>query len=270
MIYERQGKKMNNGYIELFYPWHPNARSNGTILEHRLQASIKLGRPLRDEEVVHHLDENKTNNNPENLIVFKTSADHTRFHKIGMMELTDDGTYISPEINYKCDVCGKIFVRGHGYKNSEKFCSQECKQVNIKERMKETKIKTQKRIRSGEMPDRETLDKLIRTVSFLQIGKKYNVSDNAIRKWCKKYGLPYKQKDIFPKSNFLWEDRIIRMYGNGIDITFYGIQQVVEYIRTTFNTTTKEKTVKAHLGEAIKHNSTYFKYHWELVNTSND
>ena len=29
-----------------------------------------------------------------------------------------------------------------------------------------------------------------------QIGEKYGVSDNAVRKWYKKYGLPTKEKDI--------------------------------------------------------------------------
>lgn len=31
---------------------------------------------------------------------------------------------------------------------------------------------------------------MIRTMSFVDIGKKYNVSDNAIRKWCDNYNLP--------------------------------------------------------------------------------
>jgi uncharacterized protein YjcR len=30
----------------------------------------------------------------------------------------------------------------------------------------------------------------------VEIGKKYNVSDNAIKKWCKNKQLPYRRKDI--------------------------------------------------------------------------
>lgn len=37
---------------------------------------------------------------------------------------------------------------------------------------------------------------MIKNISFTQIGKKYNVSDNAIRKWCKFYELPYRKRDI--------------------------------------------------------------------------
>lgn len=31
---------------------------------------------------------------------------------------------------------------------------------------------------------------------MIQIGKQFDVSDTTIRKWCKKYGLPYKKEDI--------------------------------------------------------------------------
>jgi hypothetical protein len=43
-----------------------------------------------------------------------------------------------------------------------------------------------------ERPAKEELYReLIETPNFVALGRKYNVSDNAIRKWCKKYGLPY-------------------------------------------------------------------------------
>ena len=45
-------------------------------------------------------------------------------------------------------------------------------------------------------PSKEELLELIKTKSFLEIGKLYDVSDNTIRNWCKSYNLPYKRKDI--------------------------------------------------------------------------
>jgi hypothetical protein len=30
----------------------------------------------------------------------------------------------------------------------------------------------------------------------VQVGKKHNVSDNAVRKWCKYYQLPEKTRDL--------------------------------------------------------------------------
>ena len=48
---------------------------------HRIIAERKLGRPLRPGEVVHHIDRNKRNNAPENLMVFSTQAEHLKWHR---------------------------------------------------------------------------------------------------------------------------------------------------------------------------------------------
>lgn len=45
-------------------------------------------------------------------------------------------------------------------------------------------------------PDKETLGNLIKTTSFSRIGEMYGVTDNAVRKWCKSYGLPHRKRDI--------------------------------------------------------------------------
>lgn len=54
--------------------------------------------------------------------------------------------------------------------------------------------------------DRSELKRLIRNQSFLSIAKKYNVSDNAIRIWCKKYNLPNTKKEIKNISDEIWEN----------------------------------------------------------------
>lgn len=60
-----------------------------------------IKRKLRPEEVVHHIDGNKLNNNYNNLVVFKNQADHQRHHQT---YYNNNGTWHSeiPEyINYK-------------------------------------------------------------------------------------------------------------------------------------------------------------------------
>lgn len=52
---------------------------------------------------------------------------------------------------------------------------------------------------------REQLKYEIRNYSFLQVGKMHNISDNNIRKWCKKLDLPYRKKDIDKISDEEWE-----------------------------------------------------------------
>lgn len=46
-----------------------------------------------------------------------------------------------------------------------------------------------------ERPSKEQLEKELKELNFVQVGKKYGVSDNAVRKWCKSYGMSTKAKD---------------------------------------------------------------------------
>ena len=59
--------------------------------------------------------------------------------------------------------------------------------------------------RTVERPSREELKQLIRTMPFTRIGAKYDVTDNAIRKWCDAYGLPRKATLIKEISDEDWE-----------------------------------------------------------------
>lgn len=50
---------------------------------HRLVAEQVLGRPLTNGEVVHHCNEIKTDNRPENLWVFPSQSAHIKYHNDG-------------------------------------------------------------------------------------------------------------------------------------------------------------------------------------------
>lgn len=49
--------------------------------EHRRVAEEKIGRRLRPGEIVHHKDENRHNNHPDNLEVLESQSEHTRKHR---------------------------------------------------------------------------------------------------------------------------------------------------------------------------------------------
>lgn len=83
---------------------------------------------------------------------------------------------------HPCPVCNKMTTNQH-------YCSYKCAAIG-----------QQKTSR----PDREELKEQIRTMSFLAIGKQYDVTDNTIRKWCKQYNLPYKKKEIKKYSDKEW------------------------------------------------------------------
>lgn len=60
--------------------------------------------------------------------------------------------------------------------------------------------------RKVERPSREVLKSKIRSQSFNNIGREYNVSDNAVRKWCETYHLPRTKKEIAKYNDIDWEN----------------------------------------------------------------
>ena len=56
-----------------------------------------------------------------------------------------------------------------------------------------------------ERPSKEKLKQMIREESFLAIGKKFNVTDNAIRKWCRAVNLPEKKTEIKKYTDEEWK-----------------------------------------------------------------
>lgn len=87
------------------------------------------------------------------------------------------------DVNKCCQRCGK------NISNTAEYCP-ECSHLIS---------------RLVERPDREKLKYLIRNETFVSIGKYFNLSDNAIRRWCKTENLPYRKKDIKSYTDEEWE-----------------------------------------------------------------
>lgn len=77
-----------------------------------------------------------------------------------------------------------------------------CPECNINEIRISSKMCKDCRTKNNRMslPSKEELEKMIRVESFVQIGKKYGVSDNTVRRWCKAYGLPYRYGELHKYS----------------------------------------------------------------------
>lgn len=82
--------------------------------------------------------------------------------------------YKNNKLYYTCLDCGKLVTK----KNSR------C-------------IKCSNIIRTKPVPiEKELLKSLIRKETFVDISKMFNVSEKVVLKWCKKYNLPFRKKDI--------------------------------------------------------------------------
>ena len=91
---------MPNGYR--YFSVKRSDGSRATLYVHRLVMEAHLGRALRRDEEVHHQNENKGDNRPDNLEI-KSTAQHTADHK----RLPEEDKYCATT----CAECGVVFLR---------------------------------------------------------------------------------------------------------------------------------------------------------------
>jgi len=101
---------------------------------------------------------------------------HREEHHQDMFVLPDSSIELNRILNLEVHPTGNCPTCGTEVFNT-KYCSHACS-CDSRRRVKR--------------PNREELERLINTTPFVQIGKKYGVSDNAIRKWANHYGLDWK------------------------------------------------------------------------------
>jgi len=80
-LHYKSGRIINTqGYILILKPDHPFSNIDGYVREHRLVMEQHLGRYLEPSEIVHHINEIKTDNRIENLALYQSSSEHFSDH----------------------------------------------------------------------------------------------------------------------------------------------------------------------------------------------
>lgn len=161
----------NVGYVQVRLMKNGNQKH---MYVHRLVSKEFISNPMNYKEV-NHIDYNKENNCVENL--------EWCTHLYNMIDLRDkkyDGYKDSHNffnIN-KCIDCGKTINYG----------STRCNSCAVKMRVK---YKNKKPLTKEEINR-----SLTRTNgNFTESAKEFNMTDNALRKWCRKYNLPTHSRD---------------------------------------------------------------------------
>ena len=112
-----------DGYVLAMIKEHPYVNKKGYVYYHRVVMENYLKRFLKENEIVHHVDENKSNNEITNLKLM-SREEHTNKHAL------ERGKHI---VVLKYPNCGKIFTtpKNESFlskhtKYNATFCSRTC------------------------------------------------------------------------------------------------------------------------------------------------
>ena len=119
----------------------------------------------------------RTHEAPITYILTEEAAEQRRLDKLEKRRVPEEQRKVKRLVSKTCPNCGEEFVP----KDSKQiYCSPECYHS-----------------RHDNRPDIITLIKVFKEKgNFTQTGNYFNVSDNAVRKWCILYGLPIKTLEL--------------------------------------------------------------------------
>lgn len=97
-------KIRRSGYWYVLDKSHPFSGKQGYIAEHRIVMEKHIGRYLTTQEVIHHIDGSRDNNNIENLELCSTHGQHTKQHHSDIFKkqsILFKGKHFSPNTEFK-------------------------------------------------------------------------------------------------------------------------------------------------------------------------
>lgn len=218
----------SSGYLQY------NLAVNGKVKKkyaHRLVADAFIEK-IANKNEINHIDGNKKNNfvgnlewcnREENMRHFSNKYQREQNNRETFWEKSKGGT---DQLYTTCPQCnGKMSIT-----------SSVCKRCRRSER------------KSLIMPEREILKGKIKCGNFKKIADEYGVTDNSVRKWCKKYNIPVSSKVIRATSNEGWESeswgdiprrekvqpdkKVVAILPSGESVIFKNISNGIEFAKT--------------------------------------
>lgn len=161
-----------NGYVVIYQPEHPKAMKskdwNGYVYEHIVIAEEDYERSLTENEEVHHLDLDRSNNSPNNLIILEKRS-HRKLHGwidkgAPVLKNTGENSVNSENPKSRCKICEKPLSYAQRF-----FCSSICTKASRKSKMEGIELA-------------DVLNKLL-VRSAEKVAKDYGLTGNGMKKW---------------------------------------------------------------------------------------
>ena len=111
----------SKGYMLILNKKHPLCNKSGYVYEHRLVMEKHIGRYLRPEERVHHINGIKNDNRIKNLVLFKSDSAHNSIHR-------EVHSFIIKTGKKHCSQCKRVLPISNFYKKPlSPFYEPHCK-----------------------------------------------------------------------------------------------------------------------------------------------
>ena len=153
---------------------------------HAGKAHKNLGQKLHFQDVRESIDETEAEERFISVLVFDSLESRDRWHKTPLVlrQLVNngDGSYGCQVAHGTCLCCGKLLTSS----GQDTYCSQKCSQLASRRTVR---------------PFKEELEKIIWTKPTTHIAKESGVSDKAVEKWCKAYGIEKPPRGYWAKKN---------------------------------------------------------------------
>lgn len=163
-------RRMINGYYILCPITDGSINYDTYVYEHRLVYELYNNVKLTKDQHVHHINHIRNDNRPENLTVLSNS-EHAYLH-----------------------------ARENGYHSGTPYCIDCGTQLSSWKATRCVECSAQHRQVKGH-PTKSQLAELILTMNNSEIARKFCVSDTAVKKWRRKYGLPSASEQRISKKD---------------------------------------------------------------------
>lgn len=166
------------GYMYFCDVKHPLSDAYGKTYYHRHVASVKIGRWLTNDEIVHHINGVKDDNTISNIEVM-SSSDHTSHHQ------SDRKTVMLVMV---CQTCKLAFNRpASQVKYKHHFCSMRCSRIFYG---------------SVDYPENEYLQQLLLDNPATVVAETLGISSSSLKRHCKRNNIETMPRGYWTKLKY--------------------------------------------------------------------